>query len=88
MKKILAFGTFLIISLLTLASFPNVISANIEKTHILPDRIQEIKENIELTVTHPELQFIFGILIELIAIIWGTIFLFILVVILGINPHG
>ena len=56
------------------------------------EKLEELIENIDLTLKNTNLpskpMFVFGILIELIAIIWGTFFFLFLVFIVGINPHG
>ena len=84
MKKTLVFGSILAIFLLIFASFPSVIGGNIEKSNIVYNKLQEIRENIELKLLNPEPLCIFGI----IPIIFGAFWLFFLVFIIGINPHG
>lgn len=44
MKKILIFGSILAVTLLILASFPSVVSANNEQPNRLYDGVQEIRE--------------------------------------------
>ena len=72
MKKKLIFGTILAVTLLILASFPSVVSANTEQPNRLYDRIQDIKDRIGNIDWFPgSLIYIFFAFIIIISMMFG-----------------